>query len=79
MDQWTLVSSSDGRVGARIEGDIDLANGRDLVQLLGRLIIEAGQRVEVDLSAVRFMDSSGLVALLNAQRLTAGRGAESCS
>ncbi len=76
MDLWTLVSSSDGRVGARIEGNIDLANGRDLVEFLDRLVSEAGQRVEVDLSGVAFMDSSGLLALLTAYRLTAQRGAK---
>jgi len=76
VDLWTLVSSSDGRLRARIEGDIDLANGRDLVEFLDRLIAEAGEHVEVDLSGVAFMDSSGLLALLTANRLTAQRGAK---
>src|SRR4029077_12522524 len=62
--------------GARIEGEIDLANGQDLVCFLDRLVIECGQRVEVDLSAVSFMDSSGLQALLTAHQLTAARGSE---
>jgi anti-sigma B factor antagonist len=76
MDRWTLVASSDGRVGARIDGELDLANGRDLVGFLARLLIEPGQRVEVDLSGVVFIDSCGLQGLLNAHRLTEQRGAE---
>ena len=76
MDRWSLVASSDGRVGARIDGELDLANGRDLVGFLASLLIEPGQRVEVDLSGVVFIDSCGLQALLNAHRLTEERGAE---
>jgi anti-sigma B factor antagonist len=76
MDRWRLVASSDGRVGARIDGEIDLTNGRALVDFLDNLLIEAGQRVEVDLSGVVFIDSYGLQALLNVRRLAEERGAE---
>jgi anti-sigma B factor antagonist len=70
------VSKSDGRVSARIDGEIDLANGRKLVRYLKDLIREPGQRVEVDLSGVAFLDSSGLQALIAAHHLAGERGSE---
>ena len=41
-----------------------------------RLIGEPGQRIELELSGVEFIDSSGLEALLVANRLVADRGGE---
>lgn len=66
MDRWGLVSNIDGTV-VRIEGDLDLANSRDLGACLSKLI-HSGQRTEIDLSGVEFIDSNGLKALIEAHR-----------
>ena len=66
MDRWALVSNIEGIV-VRIEGDLDLADDRDLGGCLGKLI-HTGQRTEIDLSGVEFIDSNGLKALIAAHR-----------
>jgi anti-sigma B factor antagonist len=76
MDRWTIESTGDGCFGASIEGDLDLANGRDLVHKLGGLLACSVNRIELDLSGVEFIDSCGLQALLNTHRLAAGSGCE---
>ena len=68
MDRWT-IEAADHRVVARIDGDLDLGNGRDLVDFLVRLSALSECPVEVDLSGVDFIDSSGLQALLTVHRL----------
>jgi anti-anti-sigma factor len=60
----------DGTV-VRVEGDVDLATAPALESLLAATDREAA--VLVDLSAVRFMDCSGLTVLLRARRHNAGR------
>ena len=72
MDCWTIESTGDHSYLASIEGDLDLANGRDLVRNLGPLLTVPGNRIELDLSRVEFIDSSGLQALLIAHRLAVG-------
>ena len=68
MDRWTIELVGDHRVVARIDGDLDLGNGRDLVHYLVRLIALSECPVEVDLSGVKFIDSCGLQALLTVHR-----------
>ena len=68
MDRWTIELVVD-HVVARVDGDLDLTNSRHLVDFLGRLSTLAEYPVEVDLSGVEFIDSSGLHALLTAHRL----------
>jgi anti-sigma B factor antagonist len=59
-----------GAVAVRCEGELDLASAPALLQALTRLV---GEEVPVpivlDLSGVAFMDSSGLRALIEADRL----------
>jgi anti-sigma B factor antagonist len=74
VDRWALVSNIEGIV-VRIEGDLDLANSRDLGSCLSNLI-HAGQRTEIDLSGVEFIDSNGLKALIEAHRRAVELGAE---
>ena len=52
MDRWT-IEAADQRVVARIDGDLDLGNGRDLVDFLVRLSAVSECPVEVDLSGRR--------------------------
>ena len=75
MDRWT-IEAADQRVVARIDGDLDLGNGRDLVDFLVRLSALSECPVEVDLSGVNFIDSSGLQALLTVHRLLIERNSD---
>ena len=68
MDRWTIELVVD-HVVARVDGDLDLTNSRHLVDFLGRLSALSEYPVEVDLSGVDFIDSSGLHALLTTRRL----------
>ena len=65
MDRWTIEAAGH-HVVARLDGDLDLKTGRDLADFLATLIDAADCPVEVDLSGVDFIDSSGLQALLTA-------------
>jgi anti-anti-sigma factor len=57
-------------VTLRCEGELDLASAPTLVQTLTRLVgEEAPLPIVLDLSAVGFMDSSGLRALIEADRV----------
>ena len=75
MDHWTLRTVGADRVVAQIESELDLANGDDLVDYISTLLGEWHGRVEVDLSNVTFIDSSGLNALLRAHRVCSERRA----
>lgn len=62
---------------ARVEvgGDIDLATRDELDSGLGEAIATAGiELVEVDLSGVQFIDSSGIAVLLRNRRLAEAAG-----
>jgi anti-anti-sigma factor len=57
----------DGRRVLRLSGDVDLSTSPEVVEALNVACVGTA-RVEVDLSGVRFMDSSGLHALVSARR-----------
>ena len=65
-DDLTAETSFDGQIAIiRIAGEIDLAT-RDTVTSAARAAVTAGAtRVVLDLSAVTFMDSSGIAALID--------------
>lgn len=70
--QATVAEDTDRQV-VRLAGEIDLANSPELAELLEPLAAKGP--VTVDLRDVRFMDSSGLHALLNfAARSLNGNG-----
>lgn len=50
------------------EGDIDLATAPELQRELAAVIADGADRVLVDLSAVGFLDSTGIGVLIAAQR-----------
>jgi anti-anti-sigma factor len=56
-----------------LTGDVDLAAAPGLHQLLERPIADPACHIVVDLSAVTFMDCSGLRPLLDAQALIGDR------
>lgn len=59
-----------------VRGEIDLAAADDFRDELRRLIAQATSPMLVDLSAVAFMDSSGIDALANARRRAVDEGVE---
>jgi anti-anti-sigma factor len=61
-----------GALVVEAEGEIDMATAPQLGDALGA-VSDRATRVVVDLSAVSFLDSSGLNALVHAQRELAGR------
>jgi anti-sigma B factor antagonist len=74
MQQLTLERSSNGRVELlEVTGEIDIASASRLISGLNEAVGECDHPVVVDLTAVEFMDSTGLALLLNAHRRLARR------
>jgi anti-sigma B factor antagonist len=67
-------SSADGSELLVVEGEIDLASSSRLISPLNEAVMEAVHSLVVDLSAVDFMDSTGLALLLGAYRRLRRRG-----
>jgi len=62
--EFTLVTTDDlGWANVAVGGELDAATADDLQDVLRREAL-AGRSVLLDLSAVEFMDSSGLTAIL---------------
>jgi anti-anti-sigma factor len=61
---YVVVTVSDGHL-VEVSGEIDLATAPQLAEVLGQF---ANGTLRVDLSAVTFLDSSGLRTLLRAHR-----------
>jgi len=65
----------DDAVAVRCEGELDLASAPALVQTVTRLVAdEPAVPIVLDLSAVAFMDSSGLRALIETDRIRRDAG-----
>jgi anti-sigma B factor antagonist len=58
----------DGHSNVRVTGDIDLATATELRQRLNSVIAAGDVDVDLDLSDVTFLDSTGLVVLLAARQ-----------
>lgn len=64
-----------GRRVITVNGDVDLESSDGLVEAVRQLLADgAAPAIIVDLAGVGFLDSSGVRALLVAQRETAARG-----
>jgi anti-sigma B factor antagonist len=74
MDQWTIDPAVPGRI--RFQGDLDLANSRDLGRYLATQLDGQARQVELDLSGVEFIDSNGLHALIHAHHAATARGSQ---
>lgn len=70
-----LVEVRGDVVRVHLRGELDLAVAAEVSSWLEKALDEhAGKDLEVDLSALDFLDSSGIRALLNAYRATTARG-----
>jgi anti-sigma B factor antagonist len=67
-------SQADGYELLAVRGEIDIATSPRLIVALNKAVTETTGPVLVDLSAVDFMDSTGLSLLIRAQRRTNRRG-----
>ena len=57
-----------------LTGECDLSTGRQLRDVLTSEVSQGAERLIVDLSALAFMDSTGMQVLLSARSLLAVRG-----
>ena len=69
-DDFQIISRiTPGRVTVAVRGEVDLATAPELrQQITDRLASAPANTLHLDLSGVSFMDSSGLLVLLAAQR-----------
>jgi anti-sigma B factor antagonist len=70
------VGSVDGVSVAALSGEIDVSNATELRARLSELTAQEGGGVALDLTAVDYLDSSGLGMLLNLASTFADRGKE---
>ncbi|MCP2329006.1 anti-sigma B factor antagonist [Hamadaea flava] len=62
------TSQQGGIVAVTVTGDVDLLSREELGRSLADAVRDADQGVEVDLSGVDFLDSSGMSTLLTGRR-----------
>jgi anti-sigma B factor antagonist len=67
-DFGVSIVQVDGHTTVRVAGEIDLATAIELRERLDSVIAAATGDVDLDLSDVMFLDSSGLAVLLAARR-----------
>jgi len=73
-DSVTLETRAPGVLLVRIQGDVDLSRFDALDEVLASADVDSSAALEIDLSAVSFMDSQGLKLLLRARDRAAGNG-----
>lgn len=69
-----IVDQSDGRVAARLSGDLDIVTSDAVKRELAQLIDDGNDAVALDLSDVGFVDSSGLGVLVAIHRHAEAQG-----
>lgn len=74
MPLTTSVLYDDAVTLLALGGDLDLAVGPELDAVLDEVLADGRLLLLVDLSGLRFCDSSGLGALLRAHRVVTGAG-----
>lgn len=60
----------------RVEGRLNMVSAPELRDVVARAVKEGRRRLVIDLSAVEFMDSSGLGALIGALKTARGAGGD---
>jgi anti-sigma B factor antagonist len=72
----TISAKEAGATRIAIEGELDTVTVGDLRAQLDKLVAKEPKRVEVDLSALRMLDSSGVGALVSLYKRVRGYGGE---
>jgi anti-anti-sigma factor len=72
----TAVRVEQNRAIVSLSGELDLANAPTLDSVLEGEQVGAVEAILIDLRELRFLDSSGLRAILRAQELASARGQE---
>ena len=76
MSMETTIEQVDGAVPVTIlglEGELDASNFQELIDVARRLYDEGTRQLIIDLSGLRFMASSGLVALHSVVQIMHGQ------
>jgi anti-anti-sigma factor len=68
------VSDDDGSTTVTVAGEIDLASSTRLNRELDTVLDRQPRRLRIDLSAVPFMDTTGVAVLLKARRRSLEQG-----
>jgi anti-sigma B factor antagonist len=74
--QLEVVDRSDGRVTARLAGDLDIVTSEDVKSELAGFLDDGCTTLRLDLADVGFVDSSGLGALVAIHRRAEALGAQ---
>jgi anti-sigma B factor antagonist len=72
----TITVKDTGATRIAIEGELDTVTVPDLRAQMEKLVATEPKRVEVDLSALRMLDSSGVGALVSLYKRVRGYGGE---
>ncbi|BCJ70326.1 STAS domain-containing protein [Polymorphospora rubra] len=79
LDALTLtwVTVGDGRVVLSVTGEVDIATSGELDRTLANVLHRPSvHRIEVDLAGLRFLDASGILALLRGSDRARRRGCQ---
>ena len=74
MAEFVRDVDAEGTTVVRVVGEVDLATAEDLVHVVRPCLLE-GERVELDLAALEFIDSTGLGNLVQLRKEAARTGA----
>jgi anti-sigma B factor antagonist len=72
----TITSKDAGTACIAVEGELDTVTVGDLRSQIDKLVASEPKRVEVNLSALRMVDSSGVGALVSLYKRVRGYGGE---
>jgi len=71
-----IATGDDGTLRLTIAGELDVVSVYDLRPVLDTLVTGRPRRVEVDLSRLRILDSSGVGALISLYKRVRAQGGE---
>jgi anti-sigma B factor antagonist len=71
-----IVTADDGTARLMIEGELDAISVFDIRPVLDALVTKRPRRVEVDLSRLRIVDSSGVGALVSLYKRVRAQGGQ---
>lgn len=76
MARFVTLTGRDGIAGLAVSGDLDISGVEELLSTAGSLLDAGADVVELDLSGVTFIDSSGLGALVRLKKTVVAAGGQ---